>query len=1260
MPARSSRHGPLRGSRRRLHLESLEQRQLLAGVPEYITSVGPTGMHHSWPPAMIGDTAYFAAHHPAVGSELYRLDDATNTLALVKDASAGSGIVPFNDQGYRLTPVNNKFLYFAFEHPTVAEFGNNLFVSDGTAAGTHRLFDRGTTLNEVPDAQGPIVTAGRRALFTAHLNGLWISDGTVEGTHEIPGAFGSPLLGNGVAGLNDAVFFVAPRSDGMAVWKSDGSAEGTIELASFQGTAEAWPRSLVMVGNTLYFATGDSEHGVELWKSDGTSAGTVRVRDIDSGTGSSSPANLVNLNGQLAFTAYDGVHGTELWISDGTADGTLLAADLLPGSTGSTPLELTSTGTELFFKASDGATGQEVWRYDAVGQATTRLTDFAEGDPSGLVASAGAVFFRGPDGKVWHSDGESATAHVVLVQGGNPLSAGELPLAAFAGGILLDMNGTIWRTDGTAEGTRAYDGRTTHVAQPGRLTDVGGTLYFTVANQLWKSDGTAEGTVAVATGQAANHSQLVSFKEQLYFIDGVWNQSKTLWRTDGVLTEKVFVFPNPSYTTNFTATANGKLIIARRAGDVVQLWSSDGSGAGTQLVRTITGTNSDDSSEQVDNPTEFQGKLYFTVREGVHQVALWASDGTVAGTIRVGTLAPEVRSPTAHVTVLKDQLFIGITGSSNGGAGRSEVWTSDGTPDGTQALPWSVSTEFITGPWIATDDYAFFVRNSKLYRTDGTAEGTIVLSQSDYNRAYAQSPTWEGQAQTLGNILYFRKWDSQHEEELWRTDGSPEGTYLVQDTVAPGSLNPSSFERFNDQLFFAGTDFEHGTGLWRIASSADPVLTVSQNSSFQEDAAPVLLAPQATVSDVDSEDFVGGTLTVSIIEGASIDDRLSIRAGGEISISGNEVLYNGNTIGRFEGGSGQTPLTVSLTEGATRWATQLLLRSIQFHNSSESPTTAARTIRFVLRDGDGGWSSPATITTTILSLNDAPILNTSLTPTLAPTREDAVSHASTLVASLLTDAVTEPDGSMLRGIAVTAASNYNGTWQYSLNRGATWLAMGAVSETAARLLPGSAHVRFIPKADFNGTVQLWYRAWDQTQGSAGGTFNLVGKTGGAWAFSTAKESASLTVAPVNDPPRLVLSGSLGYVHDSAAVTLAAAATVSDIDSPNFAGGRLRVWITDGASTSNRLTISSGFTIDANNNVLLGSTIIGKRASNGYGTKELIITFNRNATPTVVQQLVRAITFKTVGGAAGKRTVLFNVSDGDGGVSNEATKTVNVS
>src|SRR5204863_7039327 len=115
----------------------------------------------------------------------------------------------------------------------------------------------------------------------------------------------------------------------------------------------------------------------------------------------------------------------------------------------------------------------------------------------------------------------------------------------------------------------------------------------------------------------------------------------------------------------------------------------------------------------------------------------------------------------------------------------------------------------------------------------------------------------------------------------------------------------------------------------------------------------------------------------------------------------------------------------------------------------------------------------------------------------------------------------------------------------------------------------------------------------------------------------------------------------------------------DVDSEDFGGGRLTVRFSNGASDTNRLAIGAGFVIDGNN-VLQDSKIIGTlNVGGGIGNTNLVVKFEPAATRAVVQLLVRSITFQTVGGAAGTRVVKFSVSDGDGGLSAEATKTITV-
>ena len=94
---------------------------------------------------------------------------------------------------------------------------------------------------------------------------------------------------------------------------------------------------------------------------------------------------------------------------------------------------------------------------------------------------------------------------------------------------------------------------------------------------------------------------------------------------------------------------------------------------------------------------------------------------------------------------------------------------------------------------------------------------------------------------------------------------------------------------------------------------------------------------------------------------ASAEDRLEIRnegtGAGQIGVSGANVTFGGTTIGTFTGGTGTTPLVVTLNASATPAAAQALVRNVTYRNVSENPSTATRTARFVLTDGDGGTSA---------------------------------------------------------------------------------------------------------------------------------------------------------------------------------------------------------------------------------------------------------------------------------------------------------------
>jgi hypothetical protein len=137
--------------------------------------------------------------------------------------------------------------------------------------------------------------------------------------------------------------------------------------------------------------------------------------------------------------------------------------------------------------------------------------------------------------------------------------------------------------------------------------------------------------------------------------------------------------------------------------------------------------------------------------------------------------------------------------------------------------------------------------------------------------------------------------------------------------------------------------------------------------------AAIALSPLATLADVDSINFDAGTLTVSHTGSVEATDLLEIRsvgtATGQISVTGNVVNYGGVQIGTFAGGSGSTPLVVTLNAATTPEATEALIRSITFRNVGNSPAFTTRAISFVLNDGDGGTSNTVTSNVQVGRLN---------------------------------------------------------------------------------------------------------------------------------------------------------------------------------------------------------------------------------------------------------------------------------------------------
>jgi hypothetical protein len=152
----------------------------------------------------------------------------------------------------------------------------------------------------------------------------------------------------------------------------------------------------------------------------------------------------------------------------------------------------------------------------------------------------------------------------------------------------------------------------------------------------------------------------------------------------------------------------------------------------------------------------------------------------------------------------------------------------------------------------------------------------------------------------------------------------------------------------------------------------------------------------------------------------------------------------------------------------------------------------------------------------------------------------------------------------------------------------------------------------------------------------------------------------ISVTAVDDKPVISNFGpAITYAGGKIAIASSTVA-VSDIDSPNFAGGRLVVKMSAGGKPEDTFLIRAalGISTDIHGNVLYKGTAFGK-VSGGSGTS-LIVTFNAASDTTKIGLLIRNILYRDTAAVRTKtaRTISLQISDGDGGSSLPAHKTLN--
>lgn len=855
----------------RLQLESLEDRRLLALVPELVLDANQSG-----------------------------------NGALVRD----------------ITPAAEQTFFFAGDQ--------QLWRTDGTVDGTRLVVDFAEM--EATAGTGTAVL-GNSVVFTLG-NDLWISDGTAGGTQRLHTDLRLTqyqYYGGLSVEWNGVLYISATNSEtGAELWRTDGTAEGTRLVADINpGAANGDVTSLTVFEDQLYFAALDDQYTRDVWKTDGTVDGTYRFHDLPfTGQGVFLPMAIAN--DTLFFAVGDPFNPQTLrtvWITDGTSEGTRTLASVSPlvrdrsiagplMVAGDHMYMMMPTGGRHRLVVSDGTADGTAWLNTP--NASYRYYSPVEGSAD----VNGKLFVALDRGNqlcdYWMSDGTvQGTSLIQVVPLWTPCTG---PFASLGSNGYFPNVNQLWKTDGTAEGTGPVDpafpgGRNAYVWSIIRAND---QVLFTAfdpkyGRQLFATDGTAEGTQrltnAVLTSNGSGARGIAATEDRLFYnasslgpkifsSDGSAEDTFPLWNLDVIdpwendvdapfgvtpvrTTDSLAFFVSqdeehgkslnvsdgsaPTYTRLLTMeqeqyvamdyTSDQHLFFHFTGQSLSGPWISDGTIAGTHALEGFP----DQGFDRATNYLTFRGATYFVATfidgqserselwrfnlatDSAEQVVvfsgqqfcgqlatndvdlfaslstpefgceLWRIDGESFETTLVADLRPGPLDSLPNNLVGRDGelYFDAVTDTATDVYARTLVRLS-----GDDYTPLAAGYSFAAPGVFANGDYFFTKREDAsspnwLWATDGTSAGTSAVPSPPTAGVHPFVLT------STGGRVFFIVPTGNETAQLWHTDGTPEGTQAIPGLTLP--TYEGVLAALNGTVYFSADDGKLGTELWKLA-----------------------------------------------------------------------------------------------------------------------------------------------------------------------------------------------------------------------------------------------------------------------------------------------------------------------------------------------------------------------------------------------------------------------------------------------------------
>jgi ELWxxDGT repeat protein len=723
--------------------------------------------------------------------------------------------------------------------------------------------------------------------FVTQFKDLWQTDGTPENTTQISISGPAVLLGDPITGLAavDGKLIIFGGYSFLLLDNNQlvNNEPALVDLATLTfhplrninqiEYASSNAKEPYQFGEKVLFLANDGIVGQEIWITDGTTEGTHLLKDINPAGGINSPLYLP-LQDRVVIVLQD-----QLWITDGTTEGTFRLKDFSEINSGifyHYKENFCLIGGELFFRVTS-AGYESIWKTDGTVEGTHLINNILT---SGNLRSLNNRLFHfsnccGSGAGIYEIDLTSFETSLFYRLEKSPIQVS----SEIDGFIYFKLDNDLWRTNGTLEET-SLTKEIDNVEYSSSFEGVNSKVLFesygdNAGLELWVSDGTEGGTHILRDFNPGSFSSSANFlynSGNILFLslnDG--SHGKELWATDGTESGTVFLGDlNTAHETltivNSSASNEGLFIKSNREWpniDAPNLVRYSGSPilepidlSGNRLVTSTWGGNAIEFNDETyftgqflgENPTttglfKYAGggaslinelnsgseivhsgsKIFLNPFDDVFGNELWVTNGEVGNAFLIKDIAAgrfsSIGSGALEIVSYGEQYLFAANDRMTG----AELWATDLTAEGTSQVKDIRAGAFSSNPsnmYVFNDNVYFTAENQagdiNIWISDGTEGGTSLLFDFTYSiQAIGYHP--------VGSFLYFFTTKGDLKYDLWRTDGTTDGTELVENLGQFYTSYSAPLMPFGDKLVFA-----------KIVSNETVLIIIDSDESQQQ------------------------------------------------------------------------------------------------------------------------------------------------------------------------------------------------------------------------------------------------------------------------------------------------------------------------------------------------------------------------------------------------------------------------------------------